>query len=131
MSVKNYWDASALIESAANLELRERLAGEGGYTRPHTLAEIFSTLTGGKIGFQMDANVAAAVIASLAADLDFIDLTAAEILKTFAQARAKGVRGGRVHDYLHAVAAKKAGATVLLTTDKFDFDGLFEPVNFV
>jgi len=40
------------------------------------------------------------------------------------EARKKGVRGGRIHDYLHAVAAEKSGARQLLTLDKNDFNGL-------
>ena len=35
-----------------------------------------------------------------------------------------GVRGGRVHDYMHALAASKSGADALLTTDRNDFNGL-------
>jgi predicted nucleic acid-binding protein len=32
--------------------------------------------------------------------------------------------GGRVHDYLHAVAAQKSGAKKLLTLDENDFNDL-------
>lgn len=38
------------------------------------------------------------------------------------KARQRGVRGGRVHDYLHALAAVKSGANELLTLDRNDFD---------
>jgi predicted nucleic acid-binding protein len=58
--------------------------------------------------------------------LDFQDLTAAEVLQALKEARKKGVRGGRVHDYLHAVAAEKSGAKKLLTLDKNDFTALTE-----
>jgi predicted nucleic acid-binding protein len=40
------------------------------------------------------------------------------------EARKKGVRGGRVHDYLHAVAAEKSGSRKLLTLDRNDFNDL-------
>jgi predicted nucleic acid-binding protein len=56
--------------------------------------------------------------------LDFHDLTAAEVLTALKEARKKGVRGGRIHDYLHAVAAQKSGAKKLLTLDRNDFAGL-------
>jgi predicted nucleic acid-binding protein len=42
--------------------------------------------------------------------------------------RSLGVRGGRVHDFIHAMAAQKSGATTLLTMDKNDFTGLTSSV---
>jgi predicted nucleic acid-binding protein len=53
-----------------------------------------------------------------------VDLDAAQVLEALKSARAKGVRGGRVHDYLHAVAAEKHQATKIVTVDRNDFDGL-------
>lgn len=102
-----YWDSSALIEACQSVVLRARLHGEGGMTRTHTLAEAFSTLTGGNLAFRLDADAAAQLIASLASDLAFRDLTAGDVLTGLRAARKKGVRGGRVHDYLHALAAEK------------------------
>jgi predicted nucleic acid-binding protein len=119
-----YWDSSAVIEACANQGLRVRLHRERGLTRTHTLAEVFSTLTGGNLAFRLDADAAAQTIANLAADLDFHDLTAGEVLQALKEARKKGVRGGRIHDYLHAVAAQKSGAKKLLTLDKNDFTDL-------
>jgi predicted nucleic acid-binding protein len=119
-----YWDSSALIEACNSPSLRARLHGERGLTRSHALAEVFSTFTGGNLAFRLDADGAARTIASLAADLDFHDLTAAEVLQALKEARKRGVRGGRVHDYLHAVAAEKSGAIKLLTLDQNDFNDL-------
>jgi predicted nucleic acid-binding protein len=70
------------------------------------------------------ADEAAKIVANLASDLDFQDLVASDVLKALKEARKKGVRGGRVHDYLHAVAAEKSGARKLLTLDKNDFNDL-------
>ena len=39
-------------------------------------------------------------------------------------AERRGVTGGRVHDWLHARAAKKAGVTELFTDNLRDFAGL-------
>jgi len=100
------------------------LRRERGFTRTHTLAEVFSTLTGGNLAFRLDAAAAAQTVANLAADLDFHDLTAAEVLLALQSARKKGVRDGRIHDYLHAVAAQKSGAKSLLTLDRNDFNDL-------
>ena len=122
--MKAYWDSSAVIEACSSPVLRARLHRERGFTRTHTLAEVFSTLTGGNLAIRLDADAAAQTAGNLAADLDFLDLTAAEVLKAMNEARKKGVRGGRIHDYLHAVAAQKSGAKALLTLDKNDFNGL-------
>ena len=122
--MKAYWDSSAVIEACNNPVLRARLHRERGLTRTHTLAEVFSTLTGGNLAFRLDADEAAQTVANLATDLDFHDLAAADGLTALKEARKKGVRGGRIHDYLHAVAAQKSGAKKLLTLDKNDFTDL-------
>lgn len=122
--MKDYWDSSAVVEACASPVLRARLHRERGLTRTHTLAEVFSTLTGGNLAFRLDADAAAQTVANLATDLDFHDLTATEILTALKEARRKGVRGGRIHDYLHAMAAQKSGARKLLTLDKNDFNDL-------
>jgi predicted nucleic acid-binding protein len=122
--MKAYWDSSALVQASADAQLRTRLRTDRGITRTHALAEIVSALTGGNLTFRLDADAASEVVDNLAADLDFMDLTSAEVLSALKHARQRGVRGGRVHDFLHAVAADKAKAAVLLTTDQFDFESL-------
>jgi predicted nucleic acid-binding protein len=121
----SYWDSSALVEATSDLDLRIRVRNERPKTRPHSLAEIFSALTGGgNLGIRVDANEATASIKDLAQDLEFVELSASEMLAAFETARSKGVRGGRVHDYLHAVAAIKSNAVEIVTVDENDFDGL-------
>jgi predicted nucleic acid-binding protein len=122
--MKDYWDSSAIIEACNSPVLRARLRRERGCTRTHTLAEVFSTLTGGNLAFRLGADEAAKTVANLASDLDFHDLAANDVLKALKEARKKGVRGGRIHDYLHAVAAQKSGARKLLTLDRNDFNDL-------
>jgi len=126
--MKAYWDSSALVEATADLPLRTRLSQERGLTRTHALAEVFSALTGGNLAIRLEADAAAEMVDNLARDLDFVDLTPKEVLAAFKQARQRGVRGGRVHDFLHAVAAERAGATELLTTDQHDFESLTDSV---
>ena len=121
--MKAYWDSSALIEAVNDEGLNRRLIAEHAWTRPHALAETFSTLTGNP-ETRISADNAAAVIAVLARSLDFVELTGSEVVSALRNARQKGVRGGRVHDYLHAVAAEKSGAGKILTLDKNDFAGL-------
>jgi predicted nucleic acid-binding protein len=126
--MKTYWDSSALVEAVLDQKVRQRLADDSSVTRIHTLSEVFSTFTGGRLGVKFEANEAARVMNEMAADLEFVELTARETLAALVDAAEKGVRGGRVHDHLHAVAAKKARAGLLLTSDKFDFGGLFEKI---
>ena len=129
--MKAYWDTGALVQAASDLQLRSRLRQERGYTRTHALAETFSVLTGGRLGLRLDADAASDVVGGLAADLDFVHLDAREVLAALGQARRRGVRGGRVHDYLHARAAEKADTRELLTTDRYDFASLTDKVRVV
>jgi predicted nucleic acid-binding protein len=69
------------------------------------------------------------MVGNLAQDLDFVDLTSKEVLDALKQTRKRGVRGGRIHDFLHAVAAEKAKAGQLLTADEHDFESLLDTVN--
>jgi predicted nucleic acid-binding protein len=126
--MKAYWDSSALVEAVADIALRTRLRKERGTTRTHALAEIFSALTGGNLAIRLEADAAAEMVGNLAQDLDFVDLTPQEVLAALKLARKRGVRGGRVHDFLHAKAAENSGAAELLTTDQYDFESLTESV---
>jgi predicted nucleic acid-binding protein len=122
--MKSYWDTSALIQATFIPELRLRLRRESALSRTHSLAEAFSAFTGGNLTIRVNADEATAIIEDLAADLDFVDLDRSDVLAAMRTARAKGIRGGRIHDYLHAVAAEKAGADKLLTVDRNDFNDL-------
>jgi predicted nucleic acid-binding protein len=123
--MKTYWDSSALVAAVETPAMQLRLQRERGVTRSHALAEVFSTITGNPKN-RADAQIAAEILASLAKSLDFVDLTADEMLAALKSARKLGVRGGRVHDFFHAVAAKKSGAKKIVTLDKNDFAGLTE-----
>lgn len=123
--MKTYWDSSALVESVWEPALRSRLHRERGLTRSHALAETFAALTGNPQN-RIQADVAAALVEQLAKNLDFVDLTATEMLAALKSARKLGVRGGCVHDFFHAVAAEKCGAKKIVTLDKNDFVGLTE-----
>lgn len=120
MNVRTYWDSSALVESVFDPPLMGRLQAERGLTRPHSLAETFSVLTGNP-ELRLDADDAAKVLKSLSQHLDFVDLLGMEVVAAARNARKLGVRGGRIHDYLHVIAAEKAMALKILTLDKHDF----------
>lgn len=123
--MKSYWDSSALVESLWEPALQLRLKRERGFTRPHALPEIFSVLTGNPTT-RIDTEEALAFLRSLESRLDFVGLTAAEMLEALKPARKMGVRGGRVHDLFHAAAAKKSGVNKILTLEKNGFIGLTE-----
>jgi predicted nucleic acid-binding protein len=121
--MKSYWDSSALVIATQDADLRRRLVRERGFARTHVLAETFSALTG-KMDIRMDADFAVKLLEQMASSLDFSDLSNQEVLSALISAKKSGVRGGRVHDFLHAIAAKKAGADSLLTSDRHDFENL-------
>jgi predicted nucleic acid-binding protein len=121
--MKAYWDSSALIAAAREDAHRNRLASERGYTRRHALAEMFSALTG-KAHLKIEAGKAVLVVKDLVADLDFVELSTEEILQATRDAESLGVRGGGIHDLLHARAALKSGAKTFLTLDRNDFEKL-------
>ena len=116
-----YWDSSALVLGAEDPAVRARLLTGQPRTRPHALAETFATLTGGRRGYRVDSEKASTLVA---ARLRFIELSAEDTLEALAAAKARGVRGGRTHDLLHAVAARKAECSRLLTVNLADFEGL-------
>jgi predicted nucleic acid-binding protein len=123
--VKAYWDSSALVEAVNDQAVRLKLRNEKGFTRTHSLSETFAALTGNpKLRFEAD--YAVQTIEELAEDLEFVDLSSTEVIAALKRARRKGVRGGHVHDLLHAAAADKSGAKELLTLDTNDFVGLAE-----
>lgn len=118
--MKTYWDSSALIEALHDSNLRSRITAMDNATRPHSLAEVFSTLTKG-VNFRYSPADAANMVADLKSDLAFVELDADETLSAIKEASGQGVRGARVHDLMHAWAAQKWGANELLTLDDAGF----------
>jgi hypothetical protein len=108
-----------------DISARRRLGHVDQFSRAHSLAEVFSTLTGSRLGFRVDPADAAEVVDELAAALTFVELNIAEITTALREAKRLGVRGGRVHDFLHSVAANKAGCQLLRTLNTSGFEGLF------
>ena len=93
-----------------------------------TIAEVFSTLTGGRLGYRCQPDDAAKIGRELASDLKFVELDEQETLHALATSRKHGVRGGQIHDYLHAIAARKAGALTIYTFNTGDFRSLGLPL---
>lgn len=126
--MKRYWDTSALVDALHDSRIEALALSPDQWTRPHTLAETFSTLTGGRLGFKYLPSDAAAMLRELTAGFNFVELNVMETLAALDEAERRGVRGGRVHDWLHAQAAAKAGVVMLLTDNVNDFTGLIDGV---
>ena len=122
--MRRYWDSSALLDAFWDSRIEALSRESDQWTRPHTLAEIFSSLTGGRLGAQFCPSDAAEIVRELTERMNFVELSPAEVQTALDQAEKLGVRGGRVHDCLHARAARKAGVEALLTNNFGDFAGL-------
>ncbi len=94
----------------------------------YALTETFSTLTGGKLGFRVPASQAASVLKNhVVPRLKVVSLSPTDLLKAYAEAESRGIRGGAIYDYLHLVAARKAGAERFLTLNLRDFRSFHRP----
>jgi predicted nucleic acid-binding protein len=125
--VSQYLDSSVLVSSLMpddpdHAACDALLNQAENRTSPHALNETFATLTGGKLGMRVDADVAAKMIReSVVPCVSFLELSVDEILEAQASARQHGVLGGGVYDHLHLVAARKVNADVLYTINLGDF----------
>ncbi len=91
----------------------------------HALNETFATLTGGSLGFRVDADLTARLIREqIVAHASMIVLDSGDVTDALVKARAHGVRGGAVYDYMHLVAARKGKADVLYTLNLANFQHL-------
>ncbi len=124
--MRDYWDSSALVAACQDEEVAECFWRAKRVTRTHAFAEIFSTLTGGRLGFRVDADEAADLIENLSRNLEIKDLSPEKTLAALAEARQRGVRGGRTHDLLHAVTAVAASCDRVVTYNLSDFVDLCE-----
>ncbi len=120
-------DSSVLVAALAADEMKHAecltLLLKGGHCiYSHALLETFSTLTGGKLGVRVTADLAARMLSeTVLPRVSVIDLSSAEIMAALGAAQARGVRGGSVYDYMHLVAARKGNASVIHTFNMDDF----------
>ena len=120
-------DSSVLVAALASDELKHAeclalLLKGGNCIYSHALLETFSTLTGGKLGVRVTADFAARMLSeTVLPRVTVIELSSEEIIAALAIAQSRGVRGGGVYDYMHLVAARKSGASVIHTLNMDDF----------
>lgn len=123
-------DSSVLVAALVTDEDRHAeslaLLRQGGNSVfAHAFLETFSTLTGGRLGVKVDADLAARLLReTVLPRVIVIELGIAEILAALGLARKHGVRGGAVYDFMHLVAARKAGVPTLYTLNLADFQVL-------
>lgn len=132
--MKFYWDTSAIINAFFSAEVWKRLEQGEHFTRLHSFAEFFSTMTGRGIPtLDKDGNMGrskispkdcAAWLRAFADKVEIVEPNKAEVLEALDKAQSKSIQGARVYDYLHAIAAHQARADELLTRNTEDFQGL-------
>jgi len=120
--MRNYWDSSAVLNALAARSVADRLDAGEHLTRSHAYVEAFSHLSGKGLPLKgggrqrVTAEDAAQMIESLAA-LEVRDLSQPETMAALKEAQRFGVQGARIHDFIHARAAKFGGADRILTRD--------------
>lgn len=128
--MSRYLDSSvlvaALVEDEPNHEAcLALLAAEASTTWTHALAEVFATLTGGRLGLRVPPQLAAELIEqSLLPRLAVVELPIEDVVVALREAHAVGARGGALYDHLHLFAARKAGVDALFTLNLRHFVAL-------
>jgi predicted nucleic acid-binding protein len=107
----------------------DQLLSAGGHRLfAHALAETFSILTGSRMGRRLGPDTAADLIESAVLPfVELVHLTGRETMAALSEAPRRGARGGAIYDWLHLVAARKAGVDALVTLDHRDFEALARP----
>jgi len=127
---KYYWDSSAMINAAVSDTAAERFDADTHFARAHNLSEFFAIMTGR--GVEIRGLGARAVwspkdarkwLRDFVSKVMIVEVSAGELLDGLELSGSKVV-GARVYDYGHALAAVKAGADVVLTRNRSDFEGL-------
>lgn len=122
--MNTYWDSSALLDAILEIGNARQTFDKSGskFTRCHALAETFSHQTGGKLGWRMLAEDTAKIIAEFTKHMTIVSLDSKQTLDALLQTRSRGVRGGGIHDFLHAYAAELNGCERIITGNIPDFE---------
>lgn len=126
-------DSSILIAAAVETEIHhaacDALLDLGDvHAWAHAFTETFSHLTGGRLAPRLAPDLAAVLLSeSLLPAVSPVVLSAEETFAAMKEARARGVRGGAIYDYLHLVAARKIHAQRIYTLNVRDFRAFWRP----
>lgn len=120
---------AAIVESQDHHHPCRLLVAQGqACMYSHGISETFSTLTGGKKGFRLNASTASQFLEDhFIPRLTISTLSPPEMLQAMRESEIRGVRGGAIFDYLHLVAARKAGAERLYTLNISNFLAFHRP----
>ena len=120
--MKTYFDSSALIaafveEEEHHVSASEALLGTtDGFTCHHTVAEVFGTLTGGRLSLQLSPRDATEmIVANIVQRLEVVALSLNDYMTALKESQTVGGRGGAVFDMLHLQAARRGRARRVYT----------------
>ena len=120
--MRTYFDSSALVAALVTEEAHHEPAADAltsvsdGFTSNHALAEVFATLTGGRLDLKLTPAEATELIeASLVDRLEILDLTGSDYRKAISQCQSVGARGGAIFDMLHLQAARRGKGQRIFT----------------
>jgi predicted nucleic acid-binding protein len=127
--MKSFFDTSVLVAAAwVNHQHHDRSVAafaavnkQTGCCAAHTLAEVYSALTGIPGKQRMNGSQALLILNDIEEKLEIVSLTATEYRKAIDAAAGRGVVGGTIYDALLGQSAVKGGATRILTWDIGDF----------
>jgi predicted nucleic acid-binding protein len=98
-----------------------------GFTSNHALAEVFATLTSGRLDIQLMPEEAHDLVEANVIDrLRVIDLTLSDYRAAMKTSQTVGARGGAIFDMLHLQAARRGRAQRILTINVRHFQ-IFAP----
>lgn len=106
---------------AASLSLLKSCRGDRAFMAAHSVAEVYSRLTGGPRGLRVNGDNARLYLDSLRGALSRVALTAEEYEQAISEAADRNLAGAVIYDLLIARCARKAGANVLYTWNVRDF----------
>jgi predicted nucleic acid-binding protein len=87
-----------------------------GFTSTHALAEVYGTLTSGRLPIQLTPAEAIELIeTNVLGRLETLELSLRDYRAALSSAKSAGARGGAVYDVLHLQAARRGGAKKILT----------------
>ena len=98
-----------------------------GYISLHTLAELYSNLTG-KLGSSLGIGIADAlrmIEVNVLTLFEIVSLTTDDYIAILTNAAAVGMKGGAISDGIIGFAAWKQGVDSLVTLNKKHFDSLY------
>jgi predicted nucleic acid-binding protein len=120
-------DSSVLIAALVEAELHHDACGQlldppRKHVYAHALSEVYSVLTGGRLGFRVSPEIAIQLLEqSVLPNVEVVTLSARELIASLKEAPLRGVRGAAIYAYLHLAAARKAKADRIYTLDVANF----------